>query len=127
MAAKSSLLNMALCLTAVCLVCAAVLGVTYSVTKEPIEAAAMAEAQIQKIVAEAVSRAIESIYSATQAGIQIASAPQVAPIADQLLKSAGFEDKDQPPIVAPPGLPMAPDAGAAADGDRRELPHGRQP
>lgn len=45
MAAKSSLLNMALCLTAVCLVCAAVLGVTYSVTKEPIEAAAVAEAQ----------------------------------------------------------------------------------
>ena len=45
MAAKSSLRNMALCLTAVCLVCAAVLGVTYAVTKEPIEAAAVAEAQ----------------------------------------------------------------------------------
>ena len=75
--------------------------------------AAMTEAQIQKIVAEAVSRTIESIYSATQAGIQIASAPHVAPIADQLLQSAGFVDKDEPPIVAPPGMPMAPDAGAA--------------
>ncbi|MBP5567238.1 MAG: RnfABCDGE type electron transport complex subunit G [Bacteroidales bacterium] len=45
MAAKSNLINMALCLTAVCLVCAAVLGVTYAVTCEPIAAAAAAEAQ----------------------------------------------------------------------------------
>lgn len=75
--------------------------------------AQMTEAQIQKLVAETVSRTIESIYSATQAGMQIASAPQVAPIADQLLRSAGFEDHDQPPIVAPPGAQqMAPDAGA---------------
>ena len=45
MAAKSNLINMALCLTAVCFVCAAVLGVTYAVTCEPIAAAAAAEAQ----------------------------------------------------------------------------------
>ena len=45
MAVKSNLVNMALCLTAVCLVCAAVLGVTYAVTCEPIAAAAAAEAQ----------------------------------------------------------------------------------
>ena len=36
---------MALCLTLVCLVCAALLGVVYAVTAEPIEAAAAAEAQ----------------------------------------------------------------------------------
>ena len=45
MAAKSNLINMALCLTAVCLVCAAVLGVVYAVTCEPIAAAAAAEAR----------------------------------------------------------------------------------
>ncbi len=45
MAAKSSLLNMALCLTAVCLVCAALLGFVYVATEEPIRAAAAAEAQ----------------------------------------------------------------------------------
>jgi len=39
MAAKSSLLNMVLCLTAVCLVCSALLGATYAVTAEPIEQA----------------------------------------------------------------------------------------
>ena len=45
MAAKSNLVNMVACLFGVCLVCAAVLGSVYSVTKEPIEAAAAAEAQ----------------------------------------------------------------------------------
>ena len=45
MAAKSSLINMAACLTGVCLVCAALLGFVYVVTDEPIKAAAAAEAQ----------------------------------------------------------------------------------
>ena len=39
MAAKSNLKNMVLCLTAVCLVCAAILGFTYDITAEPIEQA----------------------------------------------------------------------------------------
>ena len=45
MAAKNSVLSMALCLTAVCLVCGAVLGSVYAVTKSPIEEAAAAEAR----------------------------------------------------------------------------------
>lgn len=45
MAAKSTLANMVLCLTGVCFVCAAILGAVYAVTKEPIEAAAAAEAR----------------------------------------------------------------------------------
>ena len=54
MAAKSNLLNMVACLFGVCLVCAAVLGGVYSVTKAPIEAAAAAEAQaaISKVLPE---------------------------------------------------------------------------
>ena len=39
MAAKSTLINMAACLTGVCLVCSAILGGTYAVTKAPIEEA----------------------------------------------------------------------------------------
>jgi len=39
MAAKSSLKNMMLCLTAVCLICSAILAVVYSVTAEPIRLA----------------------------------------------------------------------------------------
>ena len=40
MAAQSSLKNMVLCLTGVCLVCGAILGVIYAVTYEPIKEAA---------------------------------------------------------------------------------------
>ena len=43
MAAASTLKNMTLCLTLVCLICAAVVGVAYAVTKEPIDAAAQAK------------------------------------------------------------------------------------
>ena len=39
MAAKSTLANMALCLTAVCLLCSVLLGVVYSMTAEPIRQA----------------------------------------------------------------------------------------
>ena len=43
MAAKSSLKNMLLCLTGVCLACSALLAVTYAVTSEPIAAAQQAK------------------------------------------------------------------------------------
>ena len=54
MAAKSSFANMVICLTLVCLVCAAVLGSIYSVTKDPIEAtrAAQDKAAIAKVLPE---------------------------------------------------------------------------
>lgn len=52
MAAKSTLTNMALCLTAVCLVCSALLGATYAVTAEPI-----AEAS-RKALVEAISQVL---------------------------------------------------------------------
>ncbi|MBQ9475759.1 MAG: RnfABCDGE type electron transport complex subunit G [Bacteroidales bacterium] len=39
MAAKSTLLNMTLCLTVVCLLCSALLGVVYSMTAEPVKQA----------------------------------------------------------------------------------------
>lgn len=45
MAVKSNLRNMVLCLTAVCLVCSALLAGAYSLTKSPIEAAAKAKTE----------------------------------------------------------------------------------
>ena len=49
MAAKSTLKNMVLCLTLVCLFCSAVLALVYAVTAEPIDAAA------QKALAESIN------------------------------------------------------------------------
>lgn len=52
MAAESNLKNMAVCLTAVCLLCSAVLGGVYAVTYEPIKAADKAnlEASLSEVV-----------------------------------------------------------------------------
>lgn len=54
MAAKSNLLNMALCLTGVCLVCSAILGGVYAVTYDPIQEASKKalELSIGKVLPE---------------------------------------------------------------------------
>lgn len=54
MAAQSTLKNMALCLTLVCLICSAVLGVAYAVTLEPVRAAQVAKTNkaIAKVLPE---------------------------------------------------------------------------
>ena len=102
-------------------------------------AAGLAQANTELIKAEAVNTNVTAMYSATRAGAEVASMPAVAPIADELLKSAGFEDKDAPPIVpsvpagaqlaAPPPsesthplTPPHPDVGVDAGIERPELP-----
>ena len=56
-------------------------------------------AQIEKLVNESVNSAITSFYSAMQAAGVIVQSPATAVLADQLLRSGGFKDKDAPPIV----------------------------
>lgn len=60
---------------------------------------ALVEAQTRKTHAEAVGAGVGSMYSAVQAAGSIAMQPAVAPLADDLLKSAGFVDQDEAPIV----------------------------
>lgn len=66
-------------------------------------------AQTRKADAETTAKGVEAQYSAMQAGQVIATTPQTAPLADKLLRSAGYVDRDAAPIVpnAPPGLPAA--------------------
>jgi hypothetical protein len=107
---------------------------------------ALIQAQIQKTVADAVQSAVTAMFSSTQAANQIAAVPQVAPLADQLLRSAGFKDQDAAPIVPslPPGAvpalpapdieantspnfparPAQPDEGAAAGIERMDIAAG---
>lgn len=66
----------------------------------------LADANVKKIINDAVQSAVTAMFSATQAGMQIASMPQIAPVADQILKSAGMQDADQPPIIDSPGVTM---------------------
>lgn len=62
-------------------------------------------AQADKTKAETVNKAVEAQYSAIQTAQTIATLPQTAPLADTLLRSAGYVDQDAPPIV--PELPSA--------------------
>lgn len=71
------------------------------------------DAITERVKNEMVAKAVEAQYSAMQAANVVATTPQTAPVADALLLSAGFVDKDAPPIVpaAPPGLAAANLAG----------------
>lgn len=69
-----------------------------------------ARAETRRILNEAVNKSVEALYSATETAKNIATNPAVAPLADGLARSAGFEDQDAAPIVAtpPPGVESAP-------------------
>lgn len=76
---------------------------------------ALTQAQTQKTLAESVNKAVESQYSAMQASGVIATTPATAPLADALLRSAGYVDRDAAPIVPEyqanvPTAPVALDA-----------------
>ncbi len=84
MAAQSTLKNMALCLTLVCLICSAILGVAYAVTKEPVEAAQVAKTTgaIAKVLPEFSGDVTESAvqvegveykYYTTESGVAVIS------------------------------------------------------
>lgn len=63
----------------------------------------------RKADADAVTSGVTGMFSAAQTAGAIATNPDVAPLADDLLRSAGFVDRDQPPII-----PGASGEGAAS-------------
>lgn len=71
---------------------------------------ALKAAQTEKTRAEAVNKSVEGMFSATRAATEIATVPQVAGLADELLQSAGFEDKNAAPIVPQIDASMIPAA-----------------
>lgn len=68
--------------------------------------AALIKAQARLAEVTAVNKSIEAVYSGTQASNQIAMNPAIAPVADKLLRSAGFQDMDASPIVSAPEQPV---------------------
>ncbi|WP_374257628.1 genomic island protein [Aquabacterium sp.] len=76
------------------------------------------EAQTRKADAETVSKAVETQYSGIQTAQVIANVPATAPLADKLLRSAGYQDRDAAPIV--PQADAAPMQSAA-------MPHNTNP
>lgn len=71
----------------------------------------VSEAQIKQIMAQAVQTGVQAAFSAMQAGSQVAQMPQIAPVADAIMMSAGYvrpERSDDPnfPIAQVP-MPAA--------------------
>lgn len=64
-------------------------------------------AKTEKLIAETVAKSVEATFSAIQTAATIAQTPATAPLADKLLRSAGFQDKDAAPIVPEPAAPVA--------------------
>jgi hypothetical protein len=60
-----------------------------------------AQAQGEQLDADRLKKIIESVYMAMQASQVIATQPTVTPVADEILKSAGFKDQN-------PGMPEVP-------------------
>lgn len=69
------------------------------------------DAEIKKIANDAVKSGVEAAYSAMQAGEVIAAIPAVAPVADKIMESAGYQPPN--PVGVDPNFPQPalPDMG----------------
>jgi hypothetical protein len=57
------------------------------------------QAKGEKLEADAMAKRLEGLYLSAQAAQVLAMAPQITPIADELLKSAGFKDMGGQPMI----------------------------
>lgn len=84
-----------------------------------------ADSEVKKIDAESVSIGVQAAYSAMQGGAQIAQMPQIAPIADEIMMSAGYQRPN--PYGVDPNYPTADmPAQPLPDDMAGELPDGVQ-
>lgn len=85
-----------------------------------------ADSEVREIDAKSVQIGVMAAYSAMQAGAQVAMNPAIAPIADEVMKGAGYKRPnpggDDPNFPTAGGLPVAPgpapaggSGGATAD------------
>ena len=64
-----------------------------------------AVSEIKEIDARSVQIGVQAAYSAMQGGVQVAQMPQIAPIADEVMKGAGYQRPN--PIGHDPNFPTA--------------------
>lgn len=70
------------------------------------------ESEIAEIQARAVQIGVQAAYSAMQGGVQVASMPQIAPIADAIMQGAGYQRSNpagqDPNFPVPAGVQVPP-------------------
>lgn len=59
------------------------------------------DAETERTQAESVGKGVDALYSAMQGAQVVATVPGVTPIADELLASSGWVDKNGPPLAPP--------------------------
>ncbi|MGH2721614.1 MAG: portal protein [Actinomycetota bacterium] len=59
------------------------------------------EAETERTRAETVGKGVDALFSAMQGAQVVATVPGVTPIADELLASSGWVDKNGPPLAPP--------------------------
>lgn len=64
-----------------------------------------AEAKGEKLEADAMAKRLEGLYLAAQAAQVLTVAPQITPVADELLKSVGFQDMNGQGVIDPAVMP----------------------
>lgn len=57
------------------------------------------KANRNKVVADTTNTNVQAMYGATNAAKEVAMIPQVAPVADAMMLSAGFEDHNAAPVI----------------------------
>ena len=65
-----------------------------------------AQAKGEKLEADAMAKRLEGLYLSAQAAQVLAMAPQITPIADELLKSVGFKDQSGTGVIDPTVIPQ---------------------
>lgn len=65
-----------------------------------------AQAKGEKLEADAMAKRLEALYMAAQGAQVLALAPQITPVADELLKSAGFVDMGGQGVIDPNAVPQ---------------------
>lgn len=85
-------------------------AVQEAITREGLDIKRMlAEAEIKAKNATAVKTGVEASYAAMQGGAQVASMPQIAPIADAIMAGAGYQDMHgQDPNFPTPAVQVTP-------------------
>jgi hypothetical protein len=85
---------------------------------------AKTDAEIKEIEARAVQIGVQAAYSAMQAGAQVAQMPMIAPVADAIMQSAGYQHPvpaGVDPNYPAPGMPNPTDEEAAMNATAQEL------
>ena len=73
----------------------------------------LTDAQVKQIMAQAVQTGVQAAFSAMQGGAQVAQMPMIAPIADEIMRSAGYQRPS--PGGDDPNFPIPPAGLAPAD------------